>query len=864
MPAQTASAQRGGPALRIGREELLALERRSPWRFMPLALQALEQAPDDVELRLTLVVAFARLGLNTLALEQLEKAPAAARREGDLPQLETLLRDSAGSERISDKAALRRAKNLCAALAERGVDLEQALERFSRRVELTDRFVAEDGNVVRRRAGGEGLAAFTHLADERGVAAAVELPFLDEQGRPRLAAQSQSCALVGVDPPWLLERLWRASPPAADGHQPRIMVLAPDEDALLEAAALLDMRRLLKEERIEWYVGDEALERFERALRGRLDVSLRCTALQLPGPEPARLAEPVDIVVERVLAAQQAEGERLRSELERLYAGRDAAWWARRYDAALGLRPDAQGVDASPLRVLIPTCLYSTYIRHSAADLARALAQLGCEAQTLIEPDRHSRFTQVAYLRRCAQWRPDLIVLINYTREHLRDALPEEVPFVCWIQDRMPHLFDEKLGAAQGELDFVAGHLFGELFHQCSWPRERAWRFPIAVSEEKFHPGPVSDELRSRFTCDVAYISHQSETPQQLHERITTALAGSAAVRRLLDEVYERICSALRDDPAGPVNRVVTQALRDARRAHDPHRKLDYPKLRATYAVPLAERVVRHRCLEWAAKIAEEEGLDFRLYGAGWEQHPTLAKFARGPVEHGQELRAAYQCAAAQLHISVATNAHQRVFECAMSGGLSVRLAVWADLHAAEATLLKRRLLRAIEEGETTPETFDLLRFAQENAKAMDGDAAQVLAKLKQGLGARSTLPDTLRWGQEQQRRAWEDGVTSFASEKAFAEHVARLQRRWILEFIETDLDALPDLVLPEAERTIFRDEQGLRDCLLRAARDRDWRNQAVRRQEQVARQRFGMTAFARELLQRVRDSLAASAAGRG
>ncbi|RMD65374.1 MAG: hypothetical protein D6824_02770, partial [Planctomycetota bacterium] len=500
MPSETATAGSAEPVVRIGREELLALEQRAPWRFLPVAMQALEQAPDDVELRLTLVVALARLGLNTLALEQLLKTPAAVRREGDLPQLEAMLRDSAGRDRISPQAALRRARNLCAALAARGVDLSEALERFGQRVERTERFVADDGNVVRRRTGEEGLAAFTHLADERSVAAAVELPFLDAEGKPKPVAQSQSCVLVGVDPPWLLDRVWRCSPPAADGHQPRIMALAPDEEALLEAAALLDMRRIFREERVELFTGPQTLCAFERSLLQRLDISLRCTVLELPGREATRLAEPVDAVVERVLRAQQKAGEELRTQLAEIYGGRDAAWWARRYDAALGHaaveKAQEQSVDASPLRVLIPTCLYSTYIRHSAADFAAAVEKLGCQAQLLIEPDRHSRLTQVAHLRRCAQWRPDLIVLINYTREHLRDALPAKVPFVCWIQDRMPHLFDEQLGAAQGELDFVAGHLFGELFHQCSWPRERAWRFPIAVSEEKFHPGPVSDELR--------------------------------------------------------------------------------------------------------------------------------------------------------------------------------------------------------------------------------------------------------------------------------------------------------------------------------------------------------------------------------
>ena len=53
------------------------------------------------------------------------------------------------------------------------------------------------------------------------------------------------------------------------------------------------------------------------------------------------------------------------------------------------------------------------------------------------------------YLRAFAEFEPDLVVLINYTREQMKGSIPEGVPFVTWVQDAMPHLFDARLGAAQ-------------------------------------------------------------------------------------------------------------------------------------------------------------------------------------------------------------------------------------------------------------------------------------------------------------------------------------------------------------------------------------------------------------------------------
>src|SRR6185295_6612152 len=63
-------------------------------------------------------------------------------------------------------------------------------------------------------------------------------------------------------------------------------------------------------------------------------------------------------------------------------------------------------------------------------------------------------------------------------------------------------------------------------------------------------------------------------------------------------------------------------------------------------------------------------GWRLRLYGRAWGDTPEFAEFARPPLDHGEPLRAAYQAAAAHLHISIHTLAHQRVMECALSGGL--------------------------------------------------------------------------------------------------------------------------------------------------------------------------------------------------
>ena len=63
----------------LPRESLLALGRAGkPWEFLPLAVEALAEAPDPA---LTLLAAsnFARLGLRTAAIELIQSPPEACR-----------------------------------------------------------------------------------------------------------------------------------------------------------------------------------------------------------------------------------------------------------------------------------------------------------------------------------------------------------------------------------------------------------------------------------------------------------------------------------------------------------------------------------------------------------------------------------------------------------------------------------------------------------------------------------------------------------------------------------------------------------------------------------------------------------------
>ncbi len=540
-----------------------------------------------------------------------------------------------------------------AALADRGSAVASCFDswREARREEVWARAI--DGNIVR---GGLRWRDWGPWIDARSAAVRLATEHVQRLGL-------EPIILEGICPPWLLIELCKATPRRADGSWPRITIVQEDPLEFLDGLAHASMEEWLSQARVEVIVGPAASDALAKALAKRMDYELSGPVISLESVRTRVRPGPREVLMRAVAGQRNAESA-ARRELDRTYANRTPAWWSRRF-ATLQ-------TNGEPLRVLVPTCRYSTFIQHSSVGLAAAFERAGCEAQVLIEPDDCTRFMAGAYLNRIAEFKPDLVVLINYARAHLPGKVPAEVPFVCWIQDAMPHLFDERIGAAHGPLDFLAGHLHGELFTRFRYPSTGLIPSPVVADDVRFHAGPVEASLLRDHACDVAIASHHSESPEDMHDRLMRECAGEAELgetcRRLRPRIETAVRGGLETSPLATIGVAVRECI-DAvygRRATPRVESI----VRRVYAVPLADRLMRHETLHWAADLAERHGWRLHVYGRGWERHERFAKYARGELSHGEALRAAYQAARVHLHASVNTIVHQRVMECALSGGL--------------------------------------------------------------------------------------------------------------------------------------------------------------------------------------------------
>lgn len=748
------------------------------WMFLALAAQALRVAPQDDEVRLLAVRSLAGLGLGGAARIVLDRVISP-----DLRDERDRLRGTMESAPALDFGRLIEQARANLRLVA-GLDVEQAIEGWVAQGATYHR--ARDGNVVRIPRGADDLTMFEWVGDLVRAAGEFCRVHLRDASREPMGP----ITLEGMSPPWLLLAMSRATPPLNDGYQPMLQIVQSDPGELAEGFALADVRAVLSRARV--FAGPDAAERWEAHVWSRFDC--QATGPVVPASTLRRGCKPVlSERMSRLSEEQRREGVRLQGALVARDRARDSAWWNARWN------------QPARRRVLIPTCRFSTFIQHASEDLAEAFRARGWEARVLVEPDAHSRFSTLAYHRSELEFDPDLIVLINYPRAARSAAFVTQTPFVCWVQDAMPHLFDERMGRGHGPRDFVAGYVYPQLFREFGYPADRALSMPVPVSPRKFHDGPVGTALRERFACEVAYVSHHSETPQKLHERLCGEV-GDPAVVRVLDVMRGLIEERYEEGMSGREERAFKCIAGDAwvrARGQSPTPRV-MAQLTDQYLVPMLERMLRHEVLEWARQVCERRGWRLRLFGRGWERHPTLAPFAAGEVGHGEELRVCYQAAGVHLHASMTTLVHQRVMECALSGGLPVCRAVSPVFGASRQKALCR-LAREVEPDERRRDGGLVYRTSEHADLA--GTQARLMA-----LGLH--LPDEL----------------------VVHPHAAESMRRFPIAF---DVWTPEDLFGPDVP-TLFAGEAGLERLIERALGEPDWKQE---QSGQVAqRVRAGLT----------------------
>ncbi len=686
-------------------------------RLVPVAAAG---APEPGEWMAGYVQALTSLGLSTAAAECLQALPEAARRQASIRALAGSI--AAASPSFTPwTSRQRRFEANTAELAKRWPEAAEAL--LAARRGLGTRFelhVARDGNAQVKRVGSIWPPNWLIALDDHRQLAAERAEFPIEGIIP------PSLLFEGLGMGWELLAAWKRTANVFLQSSSAICVVEPD----LEAAAIVmhvhDLRELIGDSRVLWFLGPGARRRFREHLEAHCDwpVAERYFRQSLIAPA-------TDPPLTNLLAeASSARGQRvaaLQAEIGECYAGRDASWWAERYATAVGADGRATG---RPLRILALTSLHTTFLQYSMRDCLRALERLGHETRLVIEAAPHLRLDAETLLAAQRDFQPDLVLLLSRMRYESGEHIHRSIPSVTWDQDALPWVFDPRNRPTMAWNDFLMGFAARHAPHRFGWPAHHCHFCRMAGSTDTYSAEPLAPDELAPFACDVSYVSHASTTPQEEALHVERWLNDEKLIV-LFREALPPLLAAWMDggEFPGPVPARIAAVTRAAgvRLERVEHEKLVQALQR------VGDRAFRHVALGWVADWADRTGRTFHLWGNGWDRHPRLSRYARGATCNGHELRCVYQASRINLQLIGFGFLHQRALDGLMAGAFfmtrRLRWDTCGDAARRASTLLKEHgvqsavALRALTSPSTKAQIEEALRaigFALEAFDARD------------------------------------------------------------------------------------------------------------------------------------------------
>lgn len=664
------------------------LERGEDHAFVDGATRLLERRPSEMYVRLMAIRTLLSLGLVEPAQELAEADDASpemrpiAARVAQLPRSE--IPWSASTETFEANLAV---------LEQRGIPAKPVRDAWSDQRSNFQRFVdLRDLTQVRRRCADGSWRWSPRLADHARQAEAQPLPDALK------ALMPMPVLFDGVELGHLFSRVYGATHDTFLGYSCALFVVEPDAAAFAVALHLQDWTRVLSDERVHLYIGPDALERLGAAWDDDHDLAVPGVAFHLGGLRDGESSSVLD-VVETAGRRRERRIAESRADLDRRYADRDVRYWALRFDEALSGRGE-------PLRIVSAVSTHTTFLQHSMRDAKAALEALGHRVEVLTERRCFDVISPLRYHDAIRDRDADLYLAVDHLRHEFAGLLPSNLPVLTWDQDLLPQVFTPENMRKVPPLDFVAGCAKGAWVRAGCDPGQ-CLHARVPTNPDTFDGPPLTDSERERFSCDISFVSHASQTPWEFHQQ-ERAQYTDVGLRRFLDILHDGMAGLMARYRV-PAEWALNELIDETCSAAGVTLRDDSLRGRLVnwHLWRLGDRMFRHEALEWVAHWARQRGRSLRLFGKGWDRHPTLAAFAAGPVENGRELLCVHRASKINLQLMPAGFLHQRALDGMCSGGFFLARLAPQDLRG---TLLRQTMRRLNERGVTHNDGLRALR----------------------------------------------------------------------------------------------------------------------------------------------------------
>lgn len=316
-------------------------------------------------------------------------------------------------------------------------------------------------------------------------------------------------------------------------------------------------------------------------------------------------------------------------------------------------------------KILLIKYRFSYAVKNHIRDCNDALRGLGYDTFVSEEKSDISRIYRIIDIN---EYKPDIIIDVNYFRYTYSYQMPPGIVYVTWIQDYMPHTLDAGLTAKLGRNDYVMNHYIGDKrFAEAGYSQDRMIDAPVCANPRLYKTYYMSSEEKQAYQADLCMVCQQVDLEGFIDNKMD-ALLETTSARDAIRQFLSDYCEDFRQ------NEKI-----DRKKAAFLNRMNEYLKQRKQYSIPIEvlehfvnqtfvgfhERLYRQALADW---IIEAGYTNIKLWGAEWAGLDKYRPYAMGQAENGEVLSKILQSSKIVIGNNFFSSALARAWESMLSG----------------------------------------------------------------------------------------------------------------------------------------------------------------------------------------------------
>jgi hypothetical protein len=507
----------------------------------------------------------------------------------------------------------------------------------------------------------------------------------------RLSNALAPVVVVGLNPGYILDNIYKhVKENCYDKFMARrIYVIINSIECLYGWLKLSDREEILTNPAIELYWHEDVKEIAQHCEEDYTHSHLFVPVSTLPEQEVMQIIDPLA----QIFLKRQKEEESLYQE--------NSSYYEQQSDDELD--EILAGKAKRKPRMLIPSHASSTVVQYSVRDTKVMFEKEGWDVKIIHMKTDLSRWR---VLREINEFKPDVYMLVNHLRTQEESYYPPDMMFITWVQDTISYinntenakLWNEHIESKAKRRDRIIGYV-GQI-REYGYSEDRLEECPMIVNQDIFKPRELTPEEIEKYSCDVCFASNRSkETSLIVKEDLTPKLEKFDFTEVLLMQIHDHLWAWYRAEETCTSYKELEDTICEISEVAEIFNSLedknDHDFVIQRLFWELNDVIYRHVVLEWIDEIGD---IKLHLYGRGWESHPRFSKYAKGILEHGEELTIAYRAAKKCIHLNSMEGDHQRLNEI-LSGGAQIITRL-----SKTAPQLTQELIDFVEGNSTEPD----------------------------------------------------------------------------------------------------------------------------------------------------------------